>query len=52
MLHTSRTIPGAAVRGTASGVFFMALFGTLWAYTGFKGLQDWGVPLLLVAAVP
>ncbi|MED4404100.1 DUF7010 family protein [Metabacillus fastidiosus] len=51
MTQTSRTIPGVAVRGTASGVFFMALFGTLWAYTGIMGLQGWGVPLLLVIAV-
>jgi len=49
--QTSKTIPGAAVRGTASGVFFMAFFGTLWAYTGIMGLQGWGVPLLLVTAV-
>jgi hypothetical protein len=52
MLQTSRTIPGDAVRGTASGVFSMALFGTLWAYNGIIGLQGWGVSLLLVAAVP
>ena len=51
MTQTSRTIPRAAVRGTASGVIFMALFGTLWAYTGIMGLQGWGVPWLLVAAV-
>ncbi|MGG3928042.1 hypothetical protein ABET51_18935 [Metabacillus fastidiosus] len=51
MTQTSRTIPSAAVRGTASGVFFMAFFGTLWAYTGIMGLQGWGVPLLLVIAV-
>ncbi|PGZ95382.1 hypothetical protein COE51_20110 [Bacillus pseudomycoides] len=51
MTQTSRTIPGAAVRGTASGVFFMAFFGTLWAYTGIMGLQGWGVPLLLVTAI-
>ncbi|WP_051251225.1 DUF7010 family protein [Paenibacillus harenae] len=44
-------VPGAAVRGTASGVFFMAVFGTLWAYTGIMGLQGWGLPLLLIAAV-
>jgi len=49
--QTSSTIPGAAVRGTASGVFFMAFFGTLWAYTGIMGLQGWGAPLLLVTAV-
>ncbi|GGD79252.1 DUF7010 family protein [Paenibacillus nasutitermitis] len=52
MTQASNTIPGTAVRGTASGVFFMAFFGTLWAYTGVMGLQGWGgVPLLLVAAV-
>ncbi|MEH7009730.1 hypothetical protein V7087_02775 [Neobacillus niacini] len=51
MTQTSRTIPRSAVRGTASGVFFMAFFGTLWAYTGIMGLQGWGVPLLLVATV-
>ncbi|WP_249659790.1 hypothetical protein [Lysinibacillus fusiformis] len=51
MTQTSRAIPGATVRGTASGVFFMAFFGTLWAYTGIMGLHGWGVPLLLVTAV-
>lgn len=51
MTQTSKAIPGAAVRGTASGVFFMAFFGTLWAYTGIMGLQGWGVRLLLVVAV-
>ncbi|CRK85097.1 DUF7010 family protein [Neobacillus massiliamazoniensis] len=51
MSQTSNTIPRAAVRGMASGVIFMAFFGTLWAYTGVMGLQGWGVPLLLVAAV-
>lgn len=51
MTQTSRTIPRSAVQGTASGVFFMAFFGTLWAYTGIMGLQGWGVPLLLVVTV-
>jgi hypothetical protein len=51
MDQISSTIPRAAVRGTASGVIFMAFFGTLWAYTGVMGLQGWVVPLLLVAAV-
>ncbi|CAM3405506.1 hypothetical protein PALU110988_20975 [Paenibacillus lupini] len=51
MTQTSSTIPRAAVVGTASGVFFMALFGTLWAYTGIMGLQGWGLPLLLVIAI-
>ncbi|ETP70362.1 hypothetical protein G159_02195 [Planococcus glaciei CHR43] len=31
--------PKAAVHGTANGVFFMAIFGALWAYTGIMGLQ-------------
>lgn len=31
--------PKAAVHGTANGVFFMAIFGVLWAYTGIMGLQ-------------
>ncbi|MBW7453488.1 DUF7010 family protein [Paenibacillus sepulcri] len=48
--QASSTIPGAAVRGTASGVLFMAVFGTLWAYTGIMGLQGWGMPLVLLAA--
>ncbi|WP_274310265.1 DUF7010 family protein [Solibacillus daqui] len=51
MTQTSKTIPRSAVHGTAFGVFFMAFFGTLWAYTGIMGLQGWGVPLLLVATV-
>ena len=51
MTQTSGDIPRAAVRGTASGVLFMAFFGTLWAYTGIMGLQSFGVPLLLVLAV-
>ncbi|RED56295.1 DUF7010 family protein [Cohnella lupini] len=50
MTHTPNIIPRAAVVGTASGVFFMALFGTLWAYTGIMGLQGRGLPLLLVIA--
>jgi hypothetical protein len=33
------TIPRAAVRGTASGVIFMAFFGTLWAGVGIRGMQ-------------
>lgn len=49
--HTSNSIPRAAVVGTASGVYFMAIFGTLWAYTGIMGLQGWGLPLLLVIAI-
>lgn len=51
MAYTSSTIPRAAVVGTASGVYFMSIFGTLWAYTGIMGLQGWGLPLLLVIAI-
>lgn len=51
MTQTSRTIPRTAASGTATGVFFMSIFGTLWAFTGILGLQGWGVPLLLVTAV-
>jgi hypothetical protein len=42
MVQTSSTIPGTAVRGDASGVLFMAFFGTLWAGIGIEGLQGWG----------
>ncbi len=44
--HTTRVIPKAAVSGIARGVFFMAIFGTLWAYIGLVGLNDWN-PLWL-----
>jgi putative effector of murein hydrolase LrgA (UPF0299 family) len=36
-----RVISKNEVRGTASGVFFMALFGTAWAGIGIGGLQGW-----------
>ncbi len=48
MTQTSSTIPGFAVRGVASGVLFMAFFGTLWATIGIGGLQGWGGPWLLI----
>ncbi|WP_176585806.1 DUF7010 family protein [Priestia megaterium] len=41
------TIPRAAVRGTASGVIFMAFFGTLWAGIGIRGMQGWEFPVLI-----
>lgn len=41
----------AEVRGTAVGVLFMAFFGTMWAYLGIMGLQGWGSPWLLIAAL-
>ncbi len=42
MTQTSSTIPGFAVRGVASGMLFMAFFGTLWASIGIGGLRGWG----------
>ncbi|MFJ7886704.1 hypothetical protein ACIQYL_01285 [Lysinibacillus xylanilyticus] len=45
------TIPRAAVRGTASGVIFMAFFGTLWAGIGIRGLQGWGILWLLILSL-
>ncbi|MCC3376284.1 hypothetical protein [Cohnella sp. REN36] len=51
MKHVQVRVPGAAIRGTASGVFFMAVFGTLWAYTGIMGLRHPASQLLLIAAV-
>ncbi|MFC9539624.1 DUF7010 family protein [Lysinibacillus sp. NPDC056959] len=44
-------IPRAAVRGTASGVIFMAFFGTLWAGIGIRGLQGWGFLWLLILSL-
>lgn len=51
MTEASLSVLRAAVRGIASGVFFMSLFGMLWAYTGIMGLSGWGMPFLLVIAV-
>ncbi len=51
MAQTSSTIPGAAVRGVASGVLFMAFFGTLWANIGLGGLQGWGTPWLTIVTI-
>lgn len=44
-------IHGAAVRGTAAGVLFMAFFGTLWAGIGIRGLQGWGVIWFLMVSL-
>ncbi|OXS76062.1 hypothetical protein B1B04_03440 [Lysinibacillus sp. KCTC 33748] len=44
-------IPRAAVRGTASGVIFMAFFGTLWAGIGIRGLHGWGFLWLLILSL-
>ncbi|QNU03292.1 hypothetical protein [Peribacillus butanolivorans] len=51
MVQTSSIISRAAVRGSASGLLFMAFFGTLWAGTGVMGLQGWGFPYVELAAV-
>ena len=51
MDKTSSTVPGFAVRGVASGVIFMAFFGTLWANIGIGGLQGWGGVWFLIVAV-
>jgi len=45
------TIPRAAVRGTASGVIFMAFFGTLWAGIGIRGMQGWEFPVLIILSL-
>ena len=45
------TIPRAAVRGTASGVIFMAFFGTLWAGIGIRGMQGWEFPIFVTLSV-
>ncbi|MFD2209625.1 hypothetical protein ACFSMW_07870 [Virgibacillus halophilus] len=47
----SRLIPRAAISGTATGVLFMAFFGTAWAGIGIGGLQGWGNPWLPAIAV-
>lgn len=51
MTQSSKTITASALRGMASGVIFMAVFGTLWAYTEIMGLEGFGGPLLLLTAV-
>ena len=51
MTQTSSTIPRAAVRGIASGVLFMAFFGTLWADIGIGGMQGWGGLWLLIVTM-
>ncbi|QSO50502.1 hypothetical protein JZ785_16390 [Alicyclobacillus curvatus] len=50
-MSMSRVIPRAVVRGTASGVLFMAFFGTAWSGIGISGLQGWGNPSLPIVAV-
>ena len=45
------TIPRVAVRGTASGVIFMAFFGNLWAGIGIRGMQGWEFPVLIILSL-
>ena len=50
-----RVVSKNEVRGTASGVFFMAFFGTAWAGIGLGGLQGWGsnwvLPIVILIAL-
>lgn len=46
MAQNQSTISRTELRGVASGVLFMAFFGTLWAGIGIGGLQGWGEPWL------
>ncbi|MFS0728261.1 hypothetical protein [Paenibacillus sp. 1P07SE] len=47
MSNQSSTVTREAMTGMASGVMFMALFGTMWAFTGFGGLQVLGSTALI-----
>ena len=40
-----------SVRGVATGVLFLALFGALWAAMGINGLKGWEEPWLLVVVM-
>lgn len=51
MTQSSSVIPASAVRGVASGILFMAFFGTLWASIGVGGLQGWGEPWLSIVVL-
>ena len=51
MSQTSSIITRAELRGIASGILFMAFFGTLWAGIGIGGLQGWGQPGLSIVVV-
>ncbi|NRD80184.1 hypothetical protein HPT25_22895 [Bacillus sp. BRMEA1] len=44
-------IPRSAVSGAASGVIFLAFFGTLWAGIGIRGLHGWGFLWLLIISL-
>ena len=47
--HPKSFASRSAVRGVASGLLFLALFGTVWAWVGASGMQGWGYPWLRVA---
>ena len=51
MSRRDTILPRAALRGHASGVFFMAFFGTLWGSIGVGGLAGWGAPWPTVAVI-
>lgn len=51
MTQSPSTISGALVRAIATGVLFMACFGTLWASIGAAGLQGWGSPWFLLLSL-
>ncbi len=44
MTQVAPALPRAALRGVASGVCFMAFFGTLWASIGVGGVGGWAAP--------
>jgi len=48
---TENVVTKADVRGTASGVMFMAFFGTVWANIGIGGLRISGAFSLLILAI-
>ncbi len=49
--QAASAIPKAALRGMASGVFFMAFFGTLWGSIGVGGVAGWAAPWPTVLVV-
>ncbi|MDQ6601001.1 DUF7010 family protein [Bacillus salipaludis] len=51
MRVSESVISRAEIRGTASGVMFMAFFGTVWADVGIGGLQGLGSIWLLILAI-
>lgn len=51
MVQRSSIIARDQVRGVASGILFMAFFGTLWAGIGIGGLQGWGAPWLSITVL-